>query len=151
MIWRKVTEKEPKKVSVSEDYLAFLHDELSENQARLRELLGESQSRAIFSFAADRLVNTVEAGKYDFSPIEGVARKLKEWGMSVSQKDKGAVTEVEIECPFAESVHPRMASKEPRCPLGEYVLGAVRLEDSKSQLLHNGLTEKGVKFVIKRA
>ena len=143
--------EESRKVSVSEGYLAFLHDELSENQARLRELLGDSQSRAIFSFAADRLVKTVEAGKYGFSPIEGITQKMKEWGMTVSQKDKGAVVEVEIGCPYAETVHPQLTSKEPRCPLGEYVLGAVRLEDSKSQLLHNALTEKGVRFVIKKA
>ena len=34
---------------MSEDYLAFLHDAFSENQVRLREILGESQAAAVFN------------------------------------------------------------------------------------------------------
>jgi len=139
---------EEETVSVSIEYLAFLLDELSENQARIRELLGENQARAIFGSCADRLVTTVETGRYAFSPIEGIVQKLKGWGMTVIQRKKGEAVELEIECPYAEHVHPRLSSREPRCPLGVYTLGAVRLEDSKSQLIHNCLTKEGVKLTI---
>ena len=138
-------------VAVSEDYLAFLHDELSENQTRLSQLLGDSGSKAVFSFFSDRLVSTVEAGRYAFDPLEGIVQKLKGWGMAVSIKEKGNAVEIGVKCPIAEKVHPRMASKEPRCPLGEYILGAVRLEASKSQLLHNSLKEDGVELLIERS
>jgi hypothetical protein len=50
----------PKMVEISEDYLVFLHDELAENQARLRDVLGESGAKAVFSWSADRLVSTVK-------------------------------------------------------------------------------------------
>jgi hypothetical protein len=143
--------KETETMAVGEEYLAFLHDELSENQTRLRDLLGDSQSRAIFSFCADRLVSTVETGRYAFSPVEGIVQKLEGWGMSISQKEKGREVQFEIKCPYAEKVHPRLSSKEPGCPLGEYILGAIRLEEPKSQLVHNSLTKEGVKLTIEKA
>ena len=138
-------------VSVSEDYLAFLHDELAENQARLREILGDSQASAILSWSADRLVTTVEAGRYSFSPIESVLQKLNGWGFTASQRDRGKFIEVEVKCPYAERIHPKLVSKEPRCPLGEYILGAARLDESKSQLVHNSLLKDGVKLTIQRS
>ena len=144
------TEK-PKMVSVSEEYLAFLHDELAENQIRLREILGDSQAQAVFCWSADRLVSTVEAGRYTFDPMEGVLQKLAAWGMQVSRKEDGTTSELEIKCPYAETVHHQLSSKEPKCPLGEYILGAIRLEESKSHLLSNHLTEDGVKFKIQKA
>jgi hypothetical protein len=137
-------------VPANEDYLAFLHDALSENQVRLREILGESQAKAVFNWSADRLVNTLRASKYSSSPVDGVVRKLTCWGMTVSRKERGNLTELEVKCPYAERMHPRMASREPVCPLGEYILGAVRLEDSKSQLIHNSLTKEGVRFTLER-
>jgi hypothetical protein len=142
---------ETKTVSVSKDYLAFLHDELAENQIRLREILGESQAQVVFCWSADRLVSTVEAGRYAFDPMEGIIRKLAGWGMEVSRKDKGSISELEVKCPYAERVHPRLNSKVPKCPLGEYILGAIRLEESKSHLLQNDLTKDGVKFRIQRS
>jgi hypothetical protein len=138
------------RVEVSEDYLVFLHDELAENQKMLKELLGESQSRAIFSLSADRLITTVGSGRYASDPLEGIVKKLTSWGMQVAVKTKGTTTEVEIKCPYAERVHPRLSSEEPTCPLEEYILGAVRLEDSKSQILHHKLTNDGVKLAIER-
>jgi len=137
-------------VSVSEDYLAFLHDELAENQVRLREILGDTQAQAMFCWSADRLVSTVEAGRYAFDPMEGVLQKLASWGMEASRKDVGAISELEVKCPYAERIHPKISSKEPKCPLGEYILGAVRLEASKSRILRNDLTKDGVKFKIQR-
>ena len=136
-------------VLVSEAYLAFLHDALSENQARIREILGESQAGAVFSWCADRLVQTVKVGRYASSPVEGVVRKLNAWGMAVRWKEGENVTSLEVKCPYAPRLHSRVSSREPKCPLGEYILGAIRLEDSKAQLVHNGLTENGVKFVLK--
>jgi hypothetical protein len=138
-------------VLVSEDYLAFLHDALSENQARIKEILGETQAGAVFSWCADRLVRTVKVGRYASSPAEGVVRKLASWGMEVTWKEEGDSIRVEVKCPYARRMHAGMASREPRCPLGEYVLGAVRLEDSKAQLVRNGLMEDGVRFTLKGA
>jgi len=139
-----------KMVSISEEYLAFLHDELAENHIRLREILGDSQAQAVFCWSADRLVSTVEAGRYTFDPMEGILQKLAGWGMQVSRKENGSVSELEVKCPYAESVHPRLSTKEPKCPLGEYILGAIRLEDSKSHLLRNDVTKEGVRFTIQR-
>ena len=138
-----------KSVLVGEDYLLFLHDAFSENQARLREIFGESQARAVFSWCADRLVRTVKVGKYTSNPIEGVVRRLSSWGLAVTWKEGGNLTELKVKCPYAKLVHPRMPSRERSCPVGEYILGAVRLEDSRSQLIHNGLTEDGVRFTLK--
>jgi hypothetical protein len=140
---------ETKTITISEDYLAFLHDVLSENQIRLKEILGESEAGAVFSWCADRLVRTVRPSRYASSPIEGVVRRLTSWGMVVTWKEEGNLTKIEVKCPYAEQVHPRLSSKGSSCPLGEYLLGAVRLEDSKAQLLHNTLTEEGVKFALK--
>ena len=142
---------ETKTVSISEDYLAFLHDELADNQIRLREILGESQAQAVFCWSADRLVSTVDAGRYAFDPMEGIIQKLAGWGMEVSRKEKGTICELEVKCPYAEMVHPRLNTKVPKCPLGEYILGAVRLEESKSHLLRNDLTGEGVRFKIQRS
>jgi hypothetical protein len=139
-----------KKVEISEDYLVFLHDELANNQKRLKELLGESQAKTIFALSADKLVTSVGPGRYATDPLEGIVQKLSSWGMEVSLNPKGNTTEIDIKCPYAESVHPRMSSEEPFCPLGEYILGAVRLEDSKSQLLHNKLTKDGVQLAVEK-
>ena len=143
--------EKPKMVSISEEYLAFLHDELAENQIRLREILGDSQAQAVFCWSADRLVSTVEAGRYTFDPMEGILQKLAGWGMQVTRKEKGTVAELEIKCPYATTVHRRLSTKEPKCPLGEYILGAIRLEESKSHLLSNDLTTEGVRFRIQKA
>jgi hypothetical protein len=121
----------------------------SENQARIREILGESEAAAVFSWCADRLVRTVKVGRYVSSPIEAAVQRLASWGMTVTWKDDGNSTRFEVKCPYATRVHPGMASREPKCPLGEYILGALRFEDSKTQLVHNGLTEDGVKFTLK--
>jgi hypothetical protein len=144
-------EQEGKMVSIREDYLAFLHDELAENQIRLREILGDSQAQAMFCWSADRLVSTVKPGRYASDPMEGIMQKLAGWGMEVSRTDKGTISELEVKCPYAERIHPRLSSKEPKCPLGEYILGAVRLEESKSRILRNDLTKDGVKFKIQRS
>jgi len=143
-------EGEDRMISISEEYLAFLHDQLAENQIRLREILGDSQAQAMFCFAADRLISTVGAGRYAVDPIEGVLKKLAGWGMEVSRKDKGNITELEVKCPYADRIHPRISSGEPKCPLGEYILGAVRLDESKSHLLRNDLTKEGVRFRIEK-
>jgi hypothetical protein len=147
-----VTKESDKKktVTVSEDYLVFLHDELSENIVRLREILGDSQAQAVFSWSADRLVATVGGGKNPINPLDGIIEKLRSWGMEAEVRSKGDTIEVVMKCPYAEVVHPRLSSKEPKCPLGEYVLGAVRLEDEKSLMLRNDLTTGGVKLRIKR-
>ena len=139
-----------KTVSVSEDYLAFLHDELSENRVRLREILGESQANALFCWSADRLVTTLGSSRNALSPVEGIAQTLKSWGMQVEVKSKGNTVDISMKCPYAETVHPRLSSKEPKCPLAEYLLGAVRLEDSKSQLLRNDLTKDGVQLKFEK-
>jgi len=141
----------PKTVPVNVEYLAFLHDQLAENQQRLRELLGESQARAIFCISADRLVSTIGTGRYKADPMEGILAKLSEWGFGVSRKDKGDVAELEIKCPLAGTVHPRLTTRSPKCPLAEYVLGAIRLEDNRSQLLTNDLRSDGVRLKFQKA
>lgn len=142
---------EPKMVNVSEEYLTFLHDEISENHSRLRELLGESQAAAIMSWSADKLLTTVGGKGSSVSPLEGIIRKLQGWGLGVEQKDRGRYTELEVKCPYAESIHPKMASENPICPLGELVLGAVRLDDTKSQIAHNDLLKDGVRLTIAKS
>lgn len=144
-------EEKPRMITISEEYLAFLHDEISENYLRLREILGESQASAIMSWSADRLVSTVGGERRVPSPIEGVIKKLEGWGLKVSQKDRGKFVELEVQCPYAEHIHPKMTSERPICPLGEFVLGAVRLDDSKSQLAHNELLSDGVKLTIQKS
>jgi hypothetical protein len=141
----------PRTVPVNVEYLAFLHDQLAENQMRLRELLGESQARAIFCISADKLVSAIGSGRYKTDPMEGILARLSEWGFHVTRKEKGDVAELEIKCPLAETVHPRLTTSSPKCPLGEYVLGAIRLEDSKSQLLTNDLLSDGVKLKLQKA
>jgi hypothetical protein len=136
---------------INEDFLAFLHDELSENQARLREILGESRASAVFGWCAERLVGTVGTGRYGHDPIEGIVKRLNGWGMTVSQRARRGAIELEIKCPYAEHVHSRLFSRVPRCPLGEYIIGAVRLEDSKSRLVHNALTEEGARLTISQS
>jgi hypothetical protein len=137
-----------KMVSVSEDYLAFLHDELAENQARLRETLGAGAADAMFDWCADKLITTAEKGKYSFHPIDSVVQRLSSWGMQVKVTDMEGKAEIEVQCPYADRIHPRLSSSTPKCPLGEYALGAIRLEEGKSQLVSNHLTTKGVMFTI---
>lgn len=137
-----------KTVSVSEDYLAFLHDELAENQARLRETLGDSPANSVFDWCADGLVRTAEKGKHSLHPLDSVVQRFSGWGMQVKVREVQGATEIDVQCPYADRVHPRLMSSSPKCPLGEYVLGAVRLEDGKSQLVSNHLTPQGVKFAI---
>ncbi len=137
-----------KTVTVSEDYLAFLHDELAENQTRLRETLGDTAANAMFDWCADKLVRTTEKGKYAFHPIDAVVQRLSGWGMQVRVNQTRGTTQIEVQCPYAERIHRWLASSSPRCPLGEYFLGAIRLEDQKSQLVSNHLTPLGVKFVV---
>lgn len=135
-------------VTVSEDFLAFLHDELAENQARLRETLGASAADAMFDWCADKLIRTAEKGKYSFHPLDSVVQRLSRWGMQVKVKETQGTIEVEARCPYAERVHHRLSSSSPKCPIGEYVLGAIRLESGKSQLVSNHLTPQGVKFTV---
>jgi hypothetical protein len=140
-----------KMVSISEDYLAFLHDELAENQARLKEMIGDSQAQAVFCYSADRLISTVKPGRYAKDPLEGMVRKLKSWGMEVSRKDKGKTSDIDVKCPYAETVHPKLSTSQPKCPLGEYILGAVRLEDPKALLVRNDLNGDGVRFRVAKS
>lgn len=139
-----------KLLSVSEDFVAFLHDQLAENQARLRETLGEGASTALLDWCADRLVRTTEKGRYSSHPIDAVVRRVSGWGMQVKVKESRGETEIDVQCPYADRVHPQMSSSSPKCPLGEYFLGAVRLEDEKSQLASNHLTSQGVEFTIRK-
>jgi len=145
------TPEKPSMVLVSEDYLAFLHDQLAENQARLRELLGESQAQAIFCISADQLVSTVGVGRYEMDSLDSILQKLSGWGMNVKRKDKGDVIDLSVKCPYASKVHPRLKSNQSKCPLSEYVLGAVRLENAKSQLVGNELTQEGVKLRVRKS
>ena len=142
------TAQGPKMVSISEDYLTFLHDQLAENQFKLREVFGDSSADALFCWSADKLVLTVEGNNYSFDPLEGVLQKIRGWGMKISRKDDGEVSQLEVKCPYAETVHPRLSTDHPKCPLGEYILGAVRLRESKSVMLSNDLTGDGVRFRI---
>lgn len=143
--------REPRMVSISEDYLVFLHDQLAENQFKLKEALGDSPANALFCWSADKLVSTVEGNKYAFDPLEGVLQKIRGWGMQVTKRDDGEVSRLEVKCPYAETVHPRLSTEHPKCPLGEYILGAVRLAGPKSVMVSNDLTGAGVKFQIKKA
>ena len=144
-----VREDDEQTVSVSADYLAFLHDELAENQVRLRETLGVGAADAMFDWCADRLVRTAERGKYSFRPIDSVVQRLSGWGMQVKVGRTEEATQIEIRCPYAERIHSRLSSSSPRCPLGEYILGAIRLEDEKSQLVSNHMTPMGVRFGVR--
>ena len=134
-------------MAISEDYLVFLHDQLAVNQAKLKELLGPG-AQAIDVLSADSLTRTV-GGTPKGHPVDGAVETIRGWGMDVSLERKGAFVEVALKCPYAEVVHPKMTAKEPVCPLNEYVLGAVRLEDAQAQLEHNTLTKDGAKFVIR--
>lgn len=136
-----------RKVSVDEDYLVFLHDQLASNQSKLKEILG-SGAEVILLASADNLVNTLDPESTLYS-VDGMVEKLKSWGMNVDMKRSGGSVEVELKCPYAETVHPRMASKEPMCPLNAYVLGAVRLEDKGALLQQNALLKDGARFVIR--
>jgi hypothetical protein len=136
-----------KTVAISEDYLVFLHDQLAVNQAKLKELL-DAGAQTIDVLSADSLTKTIGRGP-GVHPIDGVVEKIRGWGMDVSIERKGVVVEVGLKCPYAEVVHPKMSAKEPVCPLNEYVLGAVRMEDRGALLEHNVLTKDGARFVIK--
>jgi hypothetical protein len=136
-----------RRVLIDEEYLAFLHDQLAENQAKLKEILHNSGAETIYGASADRLVQTV-VKDFTFHPIDGVLEKFESWGLKVSKKNRGGSVEVQLECPYAETVHPRLSSKEPVCPLNEYVLGALRLEYDGATMKHNSLLKGGAKFVI---
>jgi biotin operon repressor len=136
-----------KKVAVDEDYLVFLHDLFAENQAMMSEILG-SGADVIRSYGADRLVKTLEKTQ-TFHPIDGVVQKLKSWGIGVDVETHGYTIGVEVKCPHAEKVHPRLSSAKPVCPLTEYVLGAIRLENREAQMEHSVLLQDGAKLVVR--
>jgi hypothetical protein len=134
-----------RKVSIAEDYLVFLHEQLAENQAKLREILHDSGSEVVFNMSADGLVRTVEKD-FQFRPIDGIVSRMKEWGMTVTLKREAGSMELELRCPYAETVHPQLTSKKPVCPLGEYALGALRLVDREVRLEDNSLLSDGARF-----
>ena len=136
-----------KKVLIDEDYLVFLHDQLAENQATLKEILGESGANTLLNLSSNRLVSTVGGG-LTFHPIDGMVNRLKGWGMQVERKESLGSIELVAKCPYAEKVHPRLKAKSPKCPLGEYILGALRLEFKGASLMTNDLLDDGVRLVV---
>ena len=137
-----------KKVLIDEDYLVFLHDQLAENQATLREILGESGANTLLNLSSNRVASTVDGG-LTFHPIDGMVNRLKGWGMRVKKKESQGSIELVVKCPYAERVHPRLKAKNPKCPLGEYILGALRLEFKGASLVTNDLLEDGARLVVK--
>ena len=136
-----------KRVLIDEDYLVFLHDQLAENQATLREILGASGADAVLRFESERLVAGI-GGNLTFHPIDGVVDRLRGWGMHVRRREEKRSIELKVKCPYAKTVHPHLRAKNPKCPLEEYILGAVRLEYKGASLSTSELLNDGVKLVV---
>jgi hypothetical protein len=139
--------KDDKTVSISLAYVAFLHDQLAVNQAKLKEILG-SGAEVISGYSSDKLVGALSR-ESPYGRADRLAKTIKGWGMSLTQTRKGNVVQFEVGCPYAEYVHPRLSSEAPVCPLGEYALGEVRQVDGKAALETCALTEKGSRFAIR--
>jgi hypothetical protein len=139
--------KKDETVSISLAYLAFLHDELAVNKAKLKEILGPG-AEVISKSSADSLART-EDSKSTHARADKLANKLREWGMDVSQERKGDMVQFVVGCPYAAYVHPRITAEDPVCPLSEYVLGEVRQLDAGAALVSNALTGSGSRFLIR--
>ena len=136
-----------KKVLIDEDYLVFLHDQLAENQATLKEILGESGANTLLNLSSNRVASTVDGG-LTFHPIDGMLNRLKGWGMQVEKNESQGSIELVVKCPYADQVHPRLKARNPKCPLGECILGALRLEFKGASLVTNELLKDGAKLVV---
>jgi hypothetical protein len=136
-----------KDVTVPLDYFVFLHDQLAANEAELKEILGDPGKKVIFDRSSERLARGTER-PLSAHPIDGAIERIEGWGVKVTRnKDAGSVR-VHVDCPYAEVVHPLRSKEHPVCPLGEYLLGALRLEDKNAQLVRNSLLADGAEFEI---
>ena len=134
-----------RKVKIDTGYLVFLHDQLAINQARMKEIFGPSGSEMILNSSSDKLMQAV-GKEFPFHPLDGLVSTMKEWGMKVMKEEKDGRVDVSIECPYAEAVHPKLSSDSPVCPLSEYTLGALRMENKAAALETNKLLPGGAHF-----
>ena len=81
-------------------------------------------------------------------PVEAMRGILLSNGCQISRTGSGDLTEWNIVCPLAESVHPK-ASGDTLCPLALLFFGAVRVREGQSELVTNSLASGGSKFTIK--
>ena len=130
-------------VSISLDYLVFLHDALRLNLSKNAEILGDTSSAALFNFATDHVrAKRKEKGNAP-RDLDAVLTLMKSWGFRVVKKDTNEAVEVKVECPLAGKVHPRLSPSPSGCPLGELLLATVRDASPNALLSSNELTSTG--------
>lgn len=142
--------EEPALVEINIQYLTFVHDMLAESMAKLEQVFGGSAITVLRGTGADQVEQTLSKKGVVEPGLAGAVKAIRSWGMSVTTRKDGESLEVEVECPYARTVHPRLASDSPRCPMGALILGAARTEIPGAGL-KNDLTDTGAVFTIQKA
>lgn len=137
-----------KLVEMPLDYVVFLHDQLAANSAALNKVFNESGAQVISQLGADRLVRSTQS-PFAMSPLDAAVDRVEGWGMKVTRSRTGGRLRLKVSCPYAKQVHALRSDEHPICPLGEYFLGAYRIEERKALIADNSIDDEGAVIQIK--
>lgn len=129
------------------NYLAFLHDVISVYHERLSEVTSPQVARELLANLADKEVRYLKLNEQADPGLE-VESFLKKMGMDHKVEKKGEVTTVSLACPNACTVHPRISSPHPICPISIFALGAQRISNNHLLIMQNHLTTTGAEYTI---
>jgi len=136
-------------VEISAAYLVYLHDMLAERLGKVEQMFGGSASQMLTLTESEQVANALAQRGVVEAGLEGAVQALRKWGMHVSTKYEDGTAELEVVCPFAKAVHPRLSAEDPVCPLAALVVGAARADHPLASVKHF-ITGTGVTFVISR-
>ena len=136
------------RVEINTAYLVYLHDMLAESVQKVEQMFGGSANQVLVRAESEQVARAlVEKGVIEPS-LGGAIQALRRWGMRVSPKWQDHTLELEVVCPYAKTVHPKLSTENPVCPLGVVIGGAARKEDSKA-IVKETVNGSGVVFSIR--
>ncbi len=138
------------KIEITPQYLALLVDLISGSFESIADVMGESVGQMFFAKACDKAAKSIGPIRPGGNYLKRISERLGEWGVDVKFTERGQELVVELKCPYAHAIHPRLMSEKAICPFSEVVLGMVRLTDKQSIMEENTLTADGATLIIKR-
>jgi hypothetical protein len=129
------------------NYIAFLHDVVSAYHERLSEVTSAQVATEFLANIADKEVRYL---KLDKQADRGfvIDSLLNRMGIHYKLEKTGEMTTISLSCPYASTVHPRINSTHPICPISILALGAERINDTRLIVTQNHLTRSGAEYTI---
>ena len=134
-------------VTVPFEYLLSTHVQMNATYDKLKEIIGESATLALFALAADE--NLPSKRPTAPSSVEELRKILDESGYELNAEVIGDNVDFRLSCPHAARIHPHLGTDPSFCPMSQMVLSTMRKKFGKSVVVESKLVRGGSQFIIK--